>query len=73
MATATFNKYNQFVSDLAAGVHNFTTDGTDGKLYYVTQAGDLMEKGTWKVCARVVTGTYSGTTSKITFYAKGAS
>ena len=27
MAT-TFNKYNQFVSDLAAGVHNFTSDAT---------------------------------------------
>lgn len=25
---ATFNKFNQFVSDLAAGVHNFTSDAT---------------------------------------------
>lgn len=32
------------------------TDGTDGKVQYVTVAGDLDQSGTWKVQSRVVIG-----------------
>lgn len=30
------------------------TDGTDGKVYYVTAAGDLDEIGTWRYQVRIV-------------------
>lgn len=38
-----------------------STDGTDGKMRYVTIAGDLDETGTWKIQGRVTlpTGTWS--------------
>jgi hypothetical protein len=32
------------------------TNGTDGKIKYVTQAGDLDQYGTWQIQARVVFG-----------------
>lgn len=38
-------------------VPNLLTDGTDGKIQYVTQAGDLDQFGTWQIQARVVFGT----------------
>lgn len=34
---------------------NFTTDGTDGKVQYVTVDGDLNIAGTWSIQAFVVT------------------
>lgn len=34
----------------------FITDGTDGRLQYVLQAGDLDEKGEWKVRAKITEG-----------------
>ena len=37
---------------------SFTTDGTDGKIYYVLASGDLDEAGTWKYAGEV---TLSGT------------
>lgn len=30
------------------------TDGSDGQIYYVTQAGDLLEAGEWELQAYVV-------------------
>jgi hypothetical protein len=33
------------------------TNGTDGKIKYVTQSGDLDQYGTWQIQARVVFGT----------------
>jgi hypothetical protein len=32
----------------------FLTDGTDGKLAYTTVDGDIDQKGTWKIQAKVV-------------------
>ena len=32
---------------------SFTTDGTDGKIYYVIASGDLDEAGTWKYAGEV--------------------
>ena len=39
----------------------YTTDGTDGKMYYTTVDGDLDQRGWWKVQAKIVdsTGTWS--------------
>jgi hypothetical protein len=39
----------------------FSTDGSDGKIRYVTVASDLSVKGTWKIQAKVVmpSGTWS--------------
>lgn len=41
------------------------TDGTDGKIYYVTVAGDLDKAGIYKIQGKVtfVTGTYYTNTS----------
>lgn len=33
---------------------SFLTDGEDGKLIYTTIAGDIDQKGTWKIQAKVV-------------------
>lgn len=38
---------------------SFTTDGTDGKIQYITVDGDLDEIGTWRIQSKVVIG--SGT------------
>lgn len=40
---------------------SFVTDGTDGRVYYTTLAGDLDEKGLWKVQVHVElpTGTWN--------------
>lgn len=32
----------------------FTTDGTDGKIEYQSQAGDIDVKGTWEIQGRLV-------------------
>ena len=31
---------------------SFHTDGTDGKIHYVTQTGDLDEEGIWRIQAK---------------------
>ena len=33
----------------------FYTDGTDGKIYYISDVGDLDEIGAWKIQAHVIT------------------
>lgn len=35
---------------------SFTTDGTDGKIEYSLQSGDIPMVGTWKVQGKVVVG-----------------
>ena len=35
---------------------SFDSDGTDGKLYYTTVSGDLVEDGIWKLQAKVIIG-----------------
>jgi hypothetical protein len=35
----------------------FVTDGTDGRIQYTTQAGDLNQFGTWQIQAKVIFGT----------------
>ena len=35
---------------------SFNSDGTDGKLYYTTESGDLDEDGIWKLQAKVIIG-----------------
>jgi flagellar basal body rod protein FlgG len=47
----------------------FTTDGTDGKIYYVTVAGDTDVAGTYKIQGRVTfPSTASYYTSSATFH-----
>ena len=48
----------------------FKTDGTDGILQYTTIEGDLIQKGTWKIQARITlpTGTWSSDTEKFKVY-----
>ena len=48
----------------------FTTDGSDGKIQYITVADDLDQSGNWKLQARVTlpTGTWSSSTSKFKVY-----
>lgn len=49
---------------------DFTTDGSDGKIYYTTVADDLDEAGMWEIQAYVVmpTGTWSSSTKKFRVY-----
>lgn len=42
----------------------FTTDGTDGKIQYVTVAGDLDEAGQWTIQGYLVLSTWTGHTDK---------
>lgn len=37
----------------------FITDGSDGKIQYVVQSGDMDEVGTWKVQGVVTIGAYT--------------
>jgi len=48
----------------------FSTDGTDGKLRYITVANDLDLAGTWKIQAKVVlsSGTWSSNVEKFKVY-----
>jgi hypothetical protein len=48
----------------------FSTDGTDGKIRYVTVSNDLDVVGTWKIQAKVVlpTGTWSSNIDKFKVY-----
>lgn len=43
------------------------TDGTDGKVKYTTQSGDLSVKGTWKIQAAVTIGSASWSTRQAPF------
>lgn len=43
------------------------TDGTDGRIRYVTEAADIDEANTWRVQAYVVTPTWTGHSSKERF------
>ena len=45
----------------------FVTNGTDGKLCYVTVQGDLDASGLWRAQAYLETPSWSGHTSRITF------
>lgn len=44
------------------------TDGTDGKISYVTVAGDLDEAGPYKVQAFFTLGAYTGYTAQVKMY-----
>lgn len=43
------------------------TDGLDGRMTYITQAGDLSAKGTWEIQARVTLGGATWSTRRATF------
>jgi hypothetical protein len=45
----------------------FTTSGSDGKLQYITIAGDLDQVGDWQAQAYVIMSGFTGKTSPITF------
>lgn len=49
---------------------DFVTDGTDGLIEYVTQAGDLDEPGWWQAQGYIVTGTKSFKTKILRFQVK---
>ncbi len=49
----------------------FSSDGTDGKLKYLTISGDLDETGTWVLQGRVVMPTGSWSTQETEFYVHG--
>jgi hypothetical protein len=78
---ATFNKYQQFVEDLAKGVHNFTSDATCSvTLALSNTAGDadatkatlsqITQVSYTNLSSRVVTGvTAEHTTGTVTFTA----
>ena len=46
---------------------SFSTNGTDGKIYYNTQAGDLSEPGIYKVQGQIAIGNFSGYTTATQF------
>lgn len=46
-----FQKHNRRVLEATA---SFVTDGTDGKLEYRAQSGDLNVKGDWKLQGRTI-------------------
>lgn len=78
---ATFNKFNQFVEDLAKGVHNFTSDSTCTVTVALTAAAnapvatnsvlaDLTQIAYTNLSSRVITGvTAEQTTGTVTFTA----
>ena len=43
------------------------TDGSDGKIQYVTQSGDLDEDGTWEVQPYFTLGSFTGHASRRKF------
>ena len=63
-----FKRGNGSVVEKAA---TFDTDGTDGKLSYITTSGDLSSIGSWKIQAKVIlpTGTWRSNTTGFTVYA----
>lgn len=76
---AAFNKFNQFVEDLAKGVHNFTSDSTCTVTVALTNSApvatnsvlaDITQISYTNVSSRVVTGiTAEQTTGTVTFTA----
>lgn len=48
----------------------FETDGTDGKIYYISIDGDLDETGTWTIQAKITmpSGAWSSSTSTFTVH-----
>ena len=50
---------------------SFTTDGTDGKLQYVFQSGDLNLQGNWKYIVHIITPTAEWHTDMSTFRVYG--
>ena len=78
---ATFNKFNQFVEDLAKGVHNFTSDSTCTVTVALTNASNapvagnsvlanLTEVSYTNLNSRVITGvTAEQTSGTVTFTA----
>lgn len=78
---ATFNKFNQFVEDLAKGVHNFTSDSTCTVTVALTNASNapvagnsvlanLTEISYTNLSSRVITGvTAEQTSGTVTFTA----
>lgn len=78
---ASFNKFQQFVEDLAKGVHNFTSDSTCSVTVALCAAanapvatnsvlGDLTQVSYTNLSSRVVTGvTAEHTTGTVTFSA----
>lgn len=45
----------------------FTTDGSDGRMYYPTVSGDIATVGTWYIRAWLSMPTWTGYTSKRPF------
>lgn len=45
----------------------FTTDGTDGRIQYVTEADDINESGTWEYQAYIEMGGGKWHSEKLTF------
>lgn len=76
---ATFNKFNQFVEDLAKGVHNFTSDSTCTVTVALTNTlpvatnsvlADITQISYTNLSSRVITGvTAEQTTGTVTFTA----
>jgi hypothetical protein len=46
---------------------SFTSDGTDGKIQYITVEGDLDEIGTWRLQSKITFPTASWSTEIGTF------
>lgn len=47
---------------------SFFTDGTDGKLYCVTQSTDLDEVGAYRAAMALTIGSWSGHSSSLVFH-----
>src|SRR5690242_17838450 len=54
--------------DIITRTGSFFTDGTDGKLYCVTQAGDLDEIGVYRAALSLTIGSWSGHSSSLVFH-----
>jgi hypothetical protein len=61
---AAFNKFNQFVSDLAAGVHNFTSDATSTITVALTAAANA-PVATNTVLANLTQVSYTNLSSRV--------
>ena len=72
ISTATLKEIIFKRPDVAASAYTaeFSTDGTDGKIKYVTVADDLDVEGTWKVQAKITmpTGTWKSDVSSFRVY-----
>lgn len=54
--------------DVVTRTGTFLTDGTDGKLFCVTEDGDLDEIGTYKAAISTSIGSWSGHSSSLVFF-----